>query len=324
MTGIRTSGPSPSALTPSTGHSGPPVSAKEPQASVALRRDMYNRKLGIIRALAACLGAGMTLFAAVKFADAASQRMPQLIMSALLLTMVMFTAFLLWWSHGKIQWQLDLLHRHLGKAEDGIVDDKASHPPLTLAMTMSEARQALLDDANPAVRTAGQDLTATWPQGEREARSLAMILELLIFGVLLVYVWLPIFVRAPAPKAPPPVVGILVAVHFEKNQSTIGPEYERQIREATRRVKTTDGSCVRLEGHADLDGGSEYNLALSQLRNDAVIAVAESEGLPRARISTVSYGKTHPQASGGTESAKAQNRRVDLLAESCKPAASSR
>ena len=65
-----------------------------------------------------------------------------------------------------------------------------------------------------------------------------------------------------------------------------------------------------MEGHADERGTRDYNLALGERRANAAKNYLVSLGIPAARISTVSYGKERPKATGSTEAAWAQNRRA--------------
>ncbi len=69
---------------------------------------------------------------------------------------------------------------------------------------------------------------------------------------------------------------------------------------------------VRLEGHADERGSSEYNLALGQRRAEGVKKMLVLGGAKDGQIETVSYGEEKPKASGHDETSWAQNRRTDI------------
>jgi peptidoglycan-associated lipoprotein len=69
---------------------------------------------------------------------------------------------------------------------------------------------------------------------------------------------------------------------------------------------------IRLEGHADERGTTEYNLALGERRAAAVRDFLEVQGVPGERIETISYGEEFPAADGQDEEAYALNRRVEL------------
>ena len=69
---------------------------------------------------------------------------------------------------------------------------------------------------------------------------------------------------------------------------------------------------VKLEGHTDERGGSEYNLALGQQRAEAVRRSLAVLGVSESQMEAVSYGKERLADSGTDENAHAQNRRVEL------------
>jgi peptidoglycan-associated lipoprotein len=66
---------------------------------------------------------------------------------------------------------------------------------------------------------------------------------------------------------------------------------------------------ITVEGHADERGTREYNLALGERRANAVKEYLAANGLPAARVKTISYGKERPVALGSNEAAWSQNRR---------------
>ena len=70
---------------------------------------------------------------------------------------------------------------------------------------------------------------------------------------------------------------------------------------------------VRVEGHADERGTREYNLALGERRANAVRAYLVAQGASRSQIEVISYGEEKPTNSGHSESAWAQNRRVEIV-----------
>lgn len=67
---------------------------------------------------------------------------------------------------------------------------------------------------------------------------------------------------------------------------------------------------ITVEGHADERGTREYNLALGERRANATKNALVALGVSTARITTVSYGKERPDATGSDEDAYARNRRA--------------
>jgi len=65
-----------------------------------------------------------------------------------------------------------------------------------------------------------------------------------------------------------------------------------------------------IEGHADEQGTSEYNVALGARRANAVREYLISRGVPASRLRTISYGKERPIAICSDETCYTQNRRA--------------
>ena len=70
--------------------------------------------------------------------------------------------------------------------------------------------------------------------------------------------------------------------------------------------------AVRLEGHADERGSTDYNLSLAQRRAESVRNYLVSLGVESDRLATLSYGEERPASSGHDERAWAENRRVEF------------
>src|SRR5690606_2338363 len=74
----------------------------------------------------------------------------------------------------------------------------------------------------------------------------------------------------------------------------------------------TPAARVRLEGHTDERGTREYNLALGERRAKSVQQILLSAGAKSSQIEVITYGEERPKATGATEAAYSQNRRVDI------------
>lgn len=70
---------------------------------------------------------------------------------------------------------------------------------------------------------------------------------------------------------------------------------------------------VRVEGHTDDRGTTEYNLALGQRRSDAVARYLVGLGVAPSRVQAISYGEERPTSGGTDEGAWTENRRVEIL-----------
>ena len=70
---------------------------------------------------------------------------------------------------------------------------------------------------------------------------------------------------------------------------------------------------VRIEGHCDDRGTREYNFALGSARASAIASILIRNGIPKDRISTISYGKERPAFTGTSKISRARNRRGDIF-----------
>jgi peptidoglycan-associated lipoprotein len=70
--------------------------------------------------------------------------------------------------------------------------------------------------------------------------------------------------------------------------------------------------AVIVEGYSDQRGGPAKNLLLGSKRAGAVMSFLLREGIPRERLTAVSYGEERLVASGRGEEVDAKNRRVRL------------
>jgi len=68
-----------------------------------------------------------------------------------------------------------------------------------------------------------------------------------------------------------------------------------------------------IEGHCDERGTAEYNLALGERRATAVMTYLVSLCVPKAALSTVSFGKEKPLDPAHNEEAWAKNRRAHFV-----------
>ncbi len=102
-------------------------------------------------------------------------------------------------------------------------------------------------------------------------------------------------------------------VYFDYDEAAIRSDTESRLRAKLDILRANPGVQLRMEGHADERGTSEYNLALGNERSDAVIQFFTGFGLDASRFSSVSLGEERPAAQGSNETAWAQNRRVEFI-----------
>ena len=103
------------------------------------------------------------------------------------------------------------------------------------------------------------------------------------------------------------------SVYFDFDRYNIQDKYNGLIQTQGNYLDQHATVAVRIEGNTDERGSSEYNLALGQERADALKKSLELVGVKGGQITTMSWGKSHPQAQGHDEAAWAQNRRADIV-----------
>lgn len=104
----------------------------------------------------------------------------------------------------------------------------------------------------------------------------------------------------------------ITTFYFDFDTSEIKPEARDVLVAHARFLQANPGQNVRIVGHADERGTSEYNLALGERRANAVQRFLVINGAARGQTETVSYGEEKPAVMGSGESVWAQNRRVEL------------
>ena len=107
-------------------------------------------------------------------------------------------------------------------------------------------------------------------------------------------------------------------VFFERNRTEINNSYHLLRRKAD--VLTTNPYVqLRIEGHADSVGSTDYNSDLGSRRAGVVLEFfLDSAGLNPTRFDTVSYGERRP--SDATPRTNSQNRRVEFAVTRRAPA----
>lgn len=100
-------------------------------------------------------------------------------------------------------------------------------------------------------------------------------------------------------------------IHFAFNEYIISSTDEATL--------TNYATCIKqgalrfvLEGHSDVRGTEEFNMALSQKRAASVKKFLTDLGVSNAALDTVGYGELRPAISGDNEAAWTANRRVEF------------
>lgn len=101
-------------------------------------------------------------------------------------------------------------------------------------------------------------------------------------------------------------------LRFDFDSSVLAPNARQEL-DVLAPCLRQGNATVRIEGHADEQGTTDYNIALGQRRADAVQRYLVGLGVSPARMRTVSYGEERPADRSGTASANATNRRAEIL-----------
>jgi peptidoglycan-associated lipoprotein len=101
-------------------------------------------------------------------------------------------------------------------------------------------------------------------------------------------------------------------IFFEYDSDQISGQAEDNLRLKAAVLAANPNVRLRIEGHADQRGSTEYNLALGQRRAEAVRAFLANYGVDPDRFTTVSFGKERPLVDGDDEDTWARNRRAEF------------
>ena len=102
-------------------------------------------------------------------------------------------------------------------------------------------------------------------------------------------------------------------VFFDYDMSAIRPDAEQALRQKVDILRASPQVRIRIEGHADERGSTEYNLALGNRRAEAVRQFLTGFGLSADRFEIVSFGEDRPLAQGSNEQAWSRNRRGQFV-----------
>lgn len=105
---------------------------------------------------------------------------------------------------------------------------------------------------------------------------------------------------------------LIRVVYFDFGSAQVRSEFNGGLEAKAKYLQGDRTRRVKLEGHTDERGGSEYNLALGQQRAEAVRRSLAVLGVSESQMEAVSYGKEKLASVGADETAHAANRRVEL------------
>lgn len=105
----------------------------------------------------------------------------------------------------------------------------------------------------------------------------------------------------------------LHTIYFDFNEAVLTKEAQKRLQDNASWLTENQTVNVRIEGHTDDRGSTEYNLALSQRRAQSVKRFMQTLGVDASRMAVVPYGEERPAAYGDSEADHAKNRRAEFV-----------
>ena len=102
-------------------------------------------------------------------------------------------------------------------------------------------------------------------------------------------------------------------VFFDYDMSEIRDDAQTALRAKVDILRASPQVQIRIEGHADERGSTEYNMALGNRRAEAIRQFLAGFGLAENRFEIVSFGEGRPLAQGSDEDSWARNRRGQFV-----------
>jgi peptidoglycan-associated lipoprotein len=102
-------------------------------------------------------------------------------------------------------------------------------------------------------------------------------------------------------------------VFFDYDASAIRSDAESVLRAKLPILQANPQVRMRIEGHADERGSTEYNIALGTRRAQSVVTFLSGFGLPASAFTILSYGEERPLENASNEAAWARNRRAEFV-----------
>jgi peptidoglycan-associated lipoprotein len=105
---------------------------------------------------------------------------------------------------------------------------------------------------------------------------------------------------------------LTAVIYFDFDQADLRDDARAALDAKIPVLSANSGVGIRIAGHTDERGSTEYNLALAQRRAATAKRYLVEHGIAENRIETVSFGEERPVAQGSDESAWSQNRRDEF------------
>jgi peptidoglycan-associated lipoprotein len=105
---------------------------------------------------------------------------------------------------------------------------------------------------------------------------------------------------------------VTATINFDYDKSDLRDDAKANLDAKIPILLANSNVTIRIGGHADNRGSSEYNLALGQRRAAAAKRYLVERGVAEGRIETTSFGEERPACSEDNDGCWAQNRRDEF------------
>ena len=122
----------------------------------------------------------------------------------------------------------------------------------------------------------------------------------------------PFLMDIPLQRIKPGEKVVLRNIFFDFDKSELKEESFIELDRLVQFMQENPKLKIRINGHTDNIGSSEYNMKLSDQRAVSVMQYLRSKGIPYERIISRGFGSTKPVESNETPEGRARNRRTEF------------
>lgn len=101
-------------------------------------------------------------------------------------------------------------------------------------------------------------------------------------------------------------------IQFDINSSQLREASRNNLADLAETLKKYDDTNILIEGHTDITGSHEHNMALSEDRAESVASYLKSLGVAGKRVTTEGYGPDQPVGDNDSDYGRQLNRRVEV------------
>ncbi len=102
------------------------------------------------------------------------------------------------------------------------------------------------------------------------------------------------------------------SIRFDFDKSDIKPQYRDILNRIAGALMTLNQYSIYVYGYTDDVGTKDYNLKLSERRDQAVRNSLTQAGIKTGAITAKGFGKSDPRVKGDSPKARSANRRVEI------------